>query len=202
MQYTSYQAPSMKPRKKKGKLLLVFIGIILLLVGLYIAYLLISPKLAKKPIKVVEQAVNEKPQADKNTVFIPSVGIQAGIEQGDINVLDKGLAWHRIPDQGNPKKGGNMIITGHSFVWGYRPDEVKKKSIFYDLKNSKVGDEVVVNWEGKQYKYKISKLKTVKPNAIEIEDQTSEPQLTIYTCTIGGAADGRVVIIAKPEANT
>ena len=202
MQYTSYQAPSMKPRKKKGKLLLVFIGIILLLVGLYIAYLLISPKLAKKPTKVVEQAVNEKPQADKNTIFIPSVGIQAGIEQGDINILDKGLAWHRIPDQGNPTKGGNMIITGHSFVWGYRPDEVKKKSIFYDLKNSKVGDEVVVNWEGKQYKYKISKLKTVKPNAIEIEDQTSEPQLTIYTCTIGGAADGRVVIIAKPEANT
>ena len=198
MQYTSYQAPSMKPRKKQGKGLLIIIGIILLIIGLYIAYLLISPRLAKKPTQVIQKAVSEKPRADKNTIFIPKVGIQAGIEQGDINILDKGLAWHRIPDQGNPIKGGNMIITGHSFVWGYRPDEVKKKSIFYDLKNTKVGDEISVNWEGKQFKYRVSKLKTVKPNAIEIEDQTSEPQLTIYTCTLGGAADGRVVVIAKP----
>lgn len=202
MQYTSYQAPSIKPRNKKGKLLLMFIGLILVILGLYIAYLLITPRLAKKPSKAIKQAVEQKPQADKNTIFIPSVGIQAGIEQGDINVLDKGLAWHRLPDQGNPLKGGNMIITGHSFVWGYSPGEIKKKSIFYDLKNSKVGDEVVVNWEGKQYKYKISKLKTVKPNAIEVENQTPEAQLTIYTCTIGGAADGRVVIVAKPESSS
>jgi len=202
MQYTSHQAPSMKPRKKKGNLPLVLAGIFILLLGLYVIYLLSFPKITKKPASEIKQALKETPQEDKNTIFIPSVGVQVGIEQGDINVLDKGLAWHRIPNQGDPIKGGNMIITGHSFVWGYRSDEVKKKSIFYDLKNSKVGDEVVVNWEGKQYKYKISKLKTVKPNAIEIEDQTSEPQLTIYTCTIGGAADGRVVIIAKPEANT
>ena len=202
MKYTSYQAPSVKPRNRQGRALLIIIGVILLALGLYIAYLLISPKLSKKPTKEVQKAVAEKPQADRNAIFIPSVGIQANIEQGDINILDKGMAWHRIPDQGNPIKGGNMIITGHSFVWGYKPDEVKKKSIFYDLKNSKVGDEVVINWEGKQYKYKITKLKTVKPNAIEVEDQTSEPQLTIYTCTLGGSADGRVVVIAKPETKS
>jgi len=202
MQYTSYQKPSRKPGNTQGKMPLILIGIILAIVGLYIAYLLISPKLSKKPTKEVQKAVEQKPQADKNTIFIPSVGIQAGIEQGDINILDKGLAWHRLPDQGNPLKGGNMILTGHSFVWGYRPEEVKKKSIFYDLKNSKVGDEVVINWEGKQYKYRITKLKTVKPNAIEVEDQTSDPQLTIYTCTLGGAADGRVVVVAKPETKS
>lgn len=198
MQYTKYQVPLSKPSNKQGKVLLIVIGLALALVGLYIAYLLISPKFYKKTTSEVKKASEQKPQPDKNAIFIPSVGIQANIEQGDINVLDKGLAWHRIPDQGNPSKGGNMIITGHSFVWGYRPDEVKKKSIFYDLKNTKVGDEISVNWEGKQFKYRVSKLKTVKPNAIEIEDQTSEPQLTIYTCTLGGAADGRVVVIAKP----
>ena len=202
MQYTSYQSPSSNPKNKQGRLLLIFIGTALLLIGMYVAYLLISPRLSKKQTKEVQQAVAQKPQADRNAVFIPSVGIQANIEQGDINILDKGMAWHRLPEQGNPIKGGNMIITGHSFVWGYRPDEIKKKSIFYDLKNSKVGDEVVVNWEGKQYKYKITKLKTVKPNAIEVEDQTSDPQLTIYTCTLGGAADGRVVVVAKPEAKS
>ena len=202
MQYTSYQSPSSNPKNKQGRLLLIFIGTALLLIGMYVAYLLISPRLSKKQTKEVQQAVAQKPQADRNAVFIPSVGIQANIEQGDINILDKGMAWHRLPEQGNPVKGGNMIITGHSFVWGYRPDEIKKKSIFYDLKNSKVGDEVVINWEGKQYKYKITKLKTVKPNAIEVEDQTSDPQLTIYTCTLGGAADGRVVVVAKPEAKS
>jgi len=162
------------------------------------SYLLIYPKLQKKSAQEIKKSAAETPASEKNTIFIPSVRIQADIGEGGSDTLDKGLAWHRLPEQGNPAKGGNMIITGHSFVWGYKPDEIKKRSIFYDLKDIKVGDEVLVNWDGKQYKYSVSKVKTVKPSAVEIEQPTGDPILTIYTCTIGGSADGRVVVIAKP----
>lgn len=198
MQYPSYKSPSIKT-SNSSKWLIIFIGITLVLIGSYIGYILISPKINKKSQASIKQSAKEQPQSNKNVIFIPSVGIQADIAQGSVGLLDQGFAWHRLPEQGNPIKGGNMIITGHSFVWGYKPDEVKKRSIFYDLKNSKVGDEVLINWSGKQYKYSITKIKTVKPSAIEIESQTNDPQLTIYTCTLGGAADGRVVVIAKPE---
>lgn len=174
------------------------LAIIFLVGGLYIGYLMIYPKLQKKSAQEIKKSANEAPAIEKNTIFIPSVSIQADIREGGPDTLDKGFAWHRLPDQGDPSKGGNMIITGHSFVWGYKPDEVKKRSIFYDLKDIKVGDEVLINWDGKQYKYNVSKVKTVKPSAVEIEQPSGEPMLTIYTCTIGGSADGRVVVIAKP----
>jgi LPXTG-site transpeptidase (sortase) family protein len=59
---------------------------------------------------------------------------------------------------------------------------------------------VLINWQGKQYKYAVEEVKQVKPNAVEIEYQSSKPRLTIYTCTPGGSADGRVVVVAVPSS--
>lgn len=199
MRKTLSNAPSMKPRNRPRKWFLLVLALVLVLAGVYLSYLLAYPKIQKKSAQEIKQSANEKPAPEKNTIFIPSVGIKADIKSGGPEILDEGFAWHRLSNQGDPTKGGNMIITGHSFVWGYKPDEVKKRSIFYDLKNSKVGDEVLINWDGKQYQYDISEVRTVKPTALEIEKPTKEPRLTIYTCTIEGAADGRVVVIAKPH---
>lgn len=163
-------------------------------------YLLMFPKVSKTPAKTISEQARQEPAKDVDTIFIPSANIKADISEGDINVLDKGLAWHRLPERGTPPTGGNTIITGHSFVWGTTPGEIKKKSIFYDLEKTKLGDEVTIHWDGKNYKYKVSEVKTVKPNALEIEKKTTQPTLTIYTCTLGGAADGRVVVVAKPES--
>lgn len=189
----------MKPRNRTRKWPLFVLALLLLASGIYMGYLMVYPSLNKKSAQEIKRIANDQSSLDKNAIFIPAVSIKADIEEGGPDTLDKGYAWHRFPEQGNPTKGGNMIITGHSFVWGYRPDEVYKRSIFYDLKEIKVGDEVLINWDGKQYKYNVSKVKTVKPNAVEIEQPSGDPMLTIYTCTVGGSADGRVVVIAKPS---
>jgi sortase A len=199
MQYTINSAPSHRVRTRRNRWAFAVIGLFLLILGVYLSILLITPKIQKKSPQQIQKSASELPVYDKNTIFIPSVGVQSEIGQGGPAVLDKGLAWNRLPEQGNPVKGGNMVITGHSFVWGYDPSQVTKRSIFYDLKNAKVGGDVLINWYGKQYKYTITKVKTVKPSSVEIENQSSEPMLTIYTCTLGGSADGRVVVIAKPS---
>lgn len=183
-------------RRILGILLIVAAGI-LLGVAVYTSTLLLTPRIYKKSVEQIKQAVATSPNG--NWLFIPSVGVSAEIAEGDIRILDQGKVWHRNAYEGDPRSGGNTILTGHSFVWGYTPKRVKDQSIFYNLGEAKVGDEVTVRWNGKNYNYKVSQVKTVKPNEISIEQSTKDTQLTIYTCTLGGSADGRVVVIARPE---
>jgi len=197
-----YKSTPRSRQIKYGKKLYIiaFLALGLFLLAAYIIYILLTPAIQKKSPDEIKTVAQESAKEDKDAIFIPAVGVQAQIVQGSSNVLDMGVAWNRLPKQGSPATGGNMIITGHSFVWGLDPKQVKQNSIFYDLKSTKVGDEVLINWQGKQYKYAVQEVKTVKPNALDIEFQTAKPRLTIYTCTAGGAADGRVVVVATPSS--
>lgn len=189
-----------RPRKhrKWPQLLAIILSIILIAVGLYILLILQFPNLSKPSEKSV-RAQAEVMVQNKNQVFIPSVGIQSEIKEGGIDILDQGVVWHRLPERGNPEKGGNFILTGHSFVWGYTPQEVTKQSVFYHLSEAKEGDEIIVHWNDKKYTYIVRQKQTVKPDATEVEKMSDKPKLTIYTCTTGGASDGRVVIVAEPK---
>lgn len=185
---------STKSSKFHIAVLVIIIGVLLGLAA-YILLLLLSPKIIPNTNSTTTSPQHQEQKG--NRLIIQTVSINAEILEGNENVLDKGV-WHRLPAQGNPEIGGNMILTGHSFVWGFTPRQVKERSIFYNLQNIKVGDEIKVKWNEKEYNYKVSETKEVKPNQTEIEKNTKEPQLTIYTCTLSGAADGRVVVIAKP----
>src|SRR5690606_5479995 len=121
--------------------------------------------------------------------------IQASILSGGEEVLERG-AWHRKPHQGNPITGGNFILSAHSFIFNLNPARTREKSYFYNLYRLSEGDNVYIDWEGKRYTYKVTKKYQVDPDAVSIESQTEEPRLTMYTCTPGGSADGRVVIEA------
>lgn len=127
-----------KKRKPKRwrKLLAMIISLAMILGGLYILFILIIPKVSRPSEKSIRQRAETVTQ-DKNQVFIPSVGIQSEIKEGGIDILDQGVVWHRLPERGNPEKGGNFILTGHSFVWGYTPQEVTKQSVFYHLAKPK-----------------------------------------------------------------
>lgn len=191
---------SPKKSKKITSVILIVIAGILLGIGVYILILLFTPKLQKKSAKEFQKTQEQLQQSDKNFLTISSAGIAAEISEGDVNVLDKGVVWHRLPKEGNPEKGGNTVLTGHSFVCGYTPKQIKEQSIFYNLNEVKVGDKVEVRWNGKTHSYIVSETKQVKPNQTEIEKPSTEAKLTIYTCTLGGSADGRVVVIAKPSS--
>lgn len=188
-----------KPKKRVRMILLLVLALVLLALSIYILVLMLLPKIQKQSPEEVQNTVEQAIKQDKDMVLIPAAGIKAEIAEGDANILDKGLVWHRFPERGDPSKGGNTILTGHSFVWGYTPQQIKEQSIFYNLNEVKKGDEVTVVWDKKTYQYTVADIKEVKPNATDIENKTTDPILTIYTCTQGGAADGRVVVIAKPK---
>ena len=190
-----------KPKRRRGlwkKILALVLSFVLIGGGLYILFILLIPNISKPSDKSV-RAQAEVIIQNKNQVFVPSAGIQSEIKEGGIDILDQGGVWHRLPERGNPEKGGNFILTGHSFVWGYTPQEVTKQSVFYHLAEAKEGDEILVHWNGKKYTYIVKGKQTVKPDATEVEKMSDKPKLTMYTCTTGGASDGRVVIVAEPK---
>lgn len=185
--------------KKSSKLSLV-LAILLLGGGLYILWLTFSPMLSgqltdpknnstTKLLKKTENKITE------NRLYIPKIDINLPYASGGAETLEHG-AWWRVPNNGNPKDGGNFVLSAHRFIMGLTPQMTQRKSPFYNIDKMKVDDEMIVDYNGKRYTYIIRKIDRVKPDAVQIEERTETPQLTLYSCTLGGAADGREVLIA------
>jgi LPXTG-site transpeptidase (sortase) family protein len=146
----------------------------------------------------LQQASFVPQEVGDKQVIIPKIAVNTPILEGDAEVLDKGV-WHRLPNLGDPVKGGNFILTGHRYVLSPTPGQTKDKSYFYNLDKLSEGDTIYIDWDHKRYEYTVKHIYAVKPTALEIESPSKNPKLTIYTCTLGGSADGRVVIEAYPK---
>lgn len=197
----------MQFRHKKGKKnkslvgrffswLLLFASISSLIGGLYLLLLVMTPNIpAFYPIEPIDVKALEKPK--QNKVYIPKIGVSVDLVTGGPESLEKG-SWHRFPERGDPEKGGNFIVSAHRFSLGSTPGKTRTKSPFYHIDKLSVGDQIIVDFNGKRYGYQISEHKEVKPTQTEIEAVSEESKLTLYTCTLKGESDGREVFIAKP----
>lgn len=163
--------------------------------GVYIAWTATAPALVSRRI----DASKVKLSSENDQLVIPSLGIQEGIFTGGVEALEKG-AWHRFPERGKPGSG-NFILAAHRFVMGRWPDETVRKSPFYSLGKIKVGDSILTDWHGRRFGYKVTKIYKVKPNDSEVEAPSIKHKLTLYTCTLNGSADGRLVIEAELVPN-
>lgn len=131
-----------------------------------------------------------KPIPEENTLVIPQIGVDSPIVEGiGPDVLSRGL-WRR-PHTSTPDKGGNTVITGHRFLYSSGP------KTFYNLDKIRVGDKFFLFWEGKEYDYEVVDIFVVEPDQIEVEENTTEPVLTLYTCTPLWSATQRLVIRAR-----
>jgi sortase A len=134
---------------------------------------------------------NESEQLPEgNTLIIPAIGLRAPVVEGsDETALSRG-AWRR-PNTSTPDEGGNTVITGHRFE--YLPPN---NLTFYHLDKVEEGDKIQVYWEDELYEYEVESIFVVDPSAVEVEDDTEESQLTLYTCTPLWTAKNRLVIVA------
>ncbi len=149
-----------------------------------------------KPLSTIEQSEFTPEEIQESQLIIPKIAVNVRIYDGDLSVLNKGI-WHRFPERGDPVEGGNFILSGHRFTMGRTPGETRQKSYLYNIDKLKEGDEILVDWQKIRYSYKITKVYQVKPDQTEIEEPSKEAKLTLYTCTLAGSADGRVVVEAE-----
>jgi sortase A len=173
----------------------------LLLGGSYILLLSFAPTLNIEPIvgkapDATQKKLEQPPSVGGDRLYIPQINVDVAIVTGSSQtVLEKG-AWHRHPENGDPIKGGNFVLSAHRFVMTFTPQGVAEKSPFYNIDKLKDHDQIFVDFSGKRYAYEIKKTYSVKPNDVAIENQTDDARMTLYSCTLGGSADGRDVIEA------
>lgn len=180
-------------QRKRRSVILLILSILAIGSGLYLLLITQAPNL------VFLDRYDTKGDAviGENRVIAAAANIDEFIYQGE-EALEKG-AWHRFPERGDPLTGGNFIISAHRFVFDINPLATREKSRFYNIEELAEGDGITVYWEGEEYNYTVSRKFQVAPDAVEIEDRTEDHILTLYSCTLGGRYDGRVIIQATPN---
>lgn len=139
--------------------------------------------------KGIEQTLL-KARPNVNTILIPSIGVDAQIHKGaDASTLNQGV-WIK-PNGSTPDQIGNTIMVAHRYING------DTKNSFYFLPNLEVGEMFTVFWEEKEFIYKVTDKKEVKDWQIEIENQTQEQIITLYTCTPFWTSENRLVVTGK-----
>ena len=172
-------------------------GIVLLLGGFYILSLVMAPQFSivmtgpLTPQKVAAINISE------NRIIIPKIGVNIHYGTDGVTSLNEG-AWWRYPDRGNPAKGGNFIIAAHRFSIEPTLRGTVIASPFYHIDALKKGDQILIDYDGNRYGYEVSQKETVPPTATQIEAPSKTAKLTLYSCELGGSAEGRYVIFAKP----
>ena len=137
-------------------------------------------------------AVNQKRKdiPSDNRLVIPSLGLDEHIYDGASQYLVNKGVWAR-PNGSIPPKGGNTVLVGHRFTYS-------GPATFYSLDKVSVNDKILIYWGGVEYNYTVRESKVVAATAVEIENATKTPRLTIYTCTPLWSAKDRLVLIATP----
>lgn len=187
--------------KRRKNYILPIIAATMIASGIYLLALISTPLIMSQTINPKNNSTSQlisktKDKITENRLYIPKIDINLPYASGGAETMEQG-AWWRKPENGNPKDGGNFVLSAHRFIMGLTPQQTLRKSPFYNIDKLMVGDEMVIDYNGARYIYVISEKRSVKPEAIEIEQRTDQPQLTLYSCTLGGANDGRDVLIAK-----
>lgn len=167
--------------------------------GVYILLVALAPVyIPSTQPQAIEQKLEKAPEIKENRLYIPAIGVDVAVVEGDTEaVLEKG-AWHRRPENGNPEKGGNFVLSAHRFQMGATPQQTNEKSPFYHIDKLKEGDDIYVDYNGKRFNYKITRKYQVDRYAIAIESPSTEPKMTLYSCDLRGEQAGREVIEATP----
>jgi len=130
-------------------------------------------------------------------IVIPSMLLNQPIYEGPVSQTYKILArgiW-RWPYSSTPDKGGNTVFIGHRFTY------TDPRGVFYYLNKVRLGDEIGVFWQHKEYVYKVTNIHQVSPYDTAIEATTPNPEVTLFTCTPLWLPKDRLVVVADLETS-
>jgi sortase A len=141
-------------------------------------------------------------------ISIPSLGINrmpvlANVDstsESSYNaVLHSSLAHFKNTGLPISNVENNIVIYGHSASTAYNPRSNDPEVAFSFLQNLKVGDDIILEMEGKTYSFKMQRSKIVKPDDVSIITGTrNKRSLTLFTCYPSGSSAYRYVALARP----
>lgn len=139
---------------------------------------------------VARSTVTDAVSGDR--LVIPEIHVDIPIVEGlDESALDKG-AWH-MPNTSQDIASGNFVLSAHRFR--YRPPV---STTFYLLDKLKENDTMTVTWHGTTQMYRVTRSRIVEPTDLTVLAQTTEPTLTLITCTPLFSTAQRLIVTAVP----
>lgn len=127
------------------------------------------------------------------SIRIPRVNLDTAIVEGGFSLsgwdVPRYTAVHYWPVAGFPGTRGNTIIAGHV---GYRD------TIFSQLPEVIVGDEIVVTVDQTERHYRVTAIWTVLPSDSWVMTATSDETLTLITCIPIAVYTHRLIVRAMP----
>lgn len=182
--------------------LLTGLGVFLLLLLVFKAPIFLSqlnfltqPKSAATPAGQASAAVPASP-----TISIPKINVNAPVvyaadnnENDILKDLESGVVHYA--GTALPGQPGNSVIFGHSSNDWWEPGNYK--FVFVLLDKLQPGDTFTVNYNSKQYLYKVTGSQVVLPTDVGVLAQTPDPEMTLITCTPPGTSWKRLVVTAK-----
>ncbi|OQA02787.1 MAG: Sortase family protein [bacterium ADurb.Bin400] len=140
------------------------------------------------------------PHLENSHLRIPSINVTAPITweiENQPGIVKSNLQNGLIHIKGTalPGSNGNVFVTGHSsdLPWA----KGNYKTVFALLGHVVIGDVVHINYQDKDYLYKVSEIKTVQPTDVSVMQSTENPSLSLMTCTPVGTTLRRLVVISK-----
>lgn len=134
-------------------------------------------------------------------IVIPKIGVNmAIIPQVDPfnskeyqKALTKGIA--HVKDMVLPNAGGNIVLFAHSSDNFYNAN--RYNAVFYLLNKLNAGNEIVIVYDNKLYKYSVTEKSIVGPEDMKYMERSAESKLTLITCWPPGTTLKRLVVVAK-----
>jgi LPXTG-site transpeptidase (sortase) family protein len=143
-------------------------------------------------------------------IEIPAIGLKAPVNVSDYNKTkiegetfgqwvapsEFAAGWH--PDSALLGQTGNIVINGHHNEFG---------EVFGELVDLKIGDLIIVFYEGESFTYVVSN-RLILPErfqeaAVRLENarwlgRTDDTRLTLVTCWPADSNTHRLIIVARP----
>lgn len=202
----------MKNIKRKTGVLFILIGGCLIIFAVYLRYE--GTKLQKQKVEDFQKSIsdvdksvdenvddiviNKKKDENEDTlgtiglIIIPKIDLKAPIDEGIDNKTLKYAAGH-FEGTALPGEKGNCCIAGHrSYTYNEmfnRFDEIAK------------GDEIIINTKKGKYTYLVYDILVVKPEEVDVLNNTKDATLTLVTCTPIRIATHRLIIKGKLKNN-
>lgn len=172
----------------------------------------ISPSKNASATPLIVDPSGQTAVGPETKIIIPKLNVDAPIvmdvadnEEKTIQAaLEKGVTLY--PNTGKPGELSNPVIFGHSSNNIFNNGDYK--FVFVLLSRLEVGDTFMINYNSKQYVYKVFNKKIVKPNDVGVlSEKPKEAMVTLITCDPPGSSANRLIIQAEqispdPNANT
>lgn len=199
----------MSSQRRKGPdaaKFLRYFGYFLIIASVFIVLRIFYPvataEIGYQAKKVIPQKSKVIPVNTDFSIQIPKIGVNANVVKNVDpynpavyqQALTKGVAHAK--GSGLPGFLGNTFIFAHSANSWYQANQYN--AIFYLTNKLEIDDEIIINYEKSEYKYKVSEKKIVKSTDINyLSNNLNTNTLTLMTCWPPGTTLSRLIIVAK-----